>query len=521
MVLDSPFVEDIMKSSPTQSLGALLGLFIVIGCGGGGATLPVITPPTDTSEVESVLLANEAGAIMGSATTTAPLPSGGTAAPLSLLDSSDQIGTIRGSTLLITFSSPSALRNLWVQVSGVGHRFKIEMAGPFVAAPQRQGDVLVYPQYGLSIEPGALKAQTRSPEVRYNLILTLAQTISPGSRQVDLVGELASGATTRPATSQVQISSDGAASESLRATLQWTLPVDVDLHVVTPAGTDIGYQNPSAEGGTLDVDSYAGCGSGQLTVENIVWDSERPAPGIYQIRPNYYKSCGNGLPVRYTLTVRQGPGMTRYIGQQFDPTEANGNSGTIATKIASIFVPPPANTDEGILFRLFLAETRNPGGTGYDFGQAQLAIRALRSIVQNRMDAISSRNLASYVFSTSIATVPGVVFANGEFAGFFPGISPAIEARVMQQCMPPSALGAAANPFKDFWQFALAASLSSVTDPYGATFTALDGSEVDGGTYYVRTAGASSPTPNARKMGTIAGQDFYSLKKGYLDSVTR
>lgn len=66
------------------------------------------------------------------------------------------------------------------------------------------------------------------------------------------------------------------ADGELRFTLRWDLPGDIDLHVLTPAGSEIYYANRDADGGMLDRDDTTG---GPGTVENVVFMT--PPPGRY------------------------------------------------------------------------------------------------------------------------------------------------------------------------------------------------------------------------------------------------
>jgi hypothetical protein len=64
---------------------------------------------------------------------------------------------------------------------------------------------------------------------------------------------------------------------ALRVTLRWDAATDVDLHVLTPTGTELSFSNPTGDSGMLDVDDY---GSGTL-VENVFFTM--PPVGGYQV----------------------------------------------------------------------------------------------------------------------------------------------------------------------------------------------------------------------------------------------
>ena len=81
---------------------------------------------------------------------------------------------------------------------------------------------------------------------------------------------------------------------ALRFTLRWsTSQSDLDLHVITPASSEIDFTNPSADGGTLDVDNTIG---GPGSVENVVFPMDPPR-GVYQ----YFVDHFSGPSADYTL----------------------------------------------------------------------------------------------------------------------------------------------------------------------------------------------------------------------------
>lgn len=87
------------------------------------------------------------------------------------------------------------------------------------------------------------------------------------------------------------------ASGNPRFNLQFTNPdnVDLDLYVKTPNGTIIYYANPSAEGGTLDVDCTCGlCPQGPN--ENIFWENGTAPTGTYEYWVEYFGNCTDGSP---------------------------------------------------------------------------------------------------------------------------------------------------------------------------------------------------------------------------------
>ena len=79
--------------------------------------------------------------------------------------------------------------------------------------------------------------------------------------------------------------------------------VDLDLHVLTPDGTEIYYDNPSGQGGTLDLDCLCGdCANGPN--ENIYWVEGTAPKGTYKFWVEYYEAC-NGDNASSNFTLRR------------------------------------------------------------------------------------------------------------------------------------------------------------------------------------------------------------------------
>ncbi len=86
--------------------------------------------------------------------------------------------------------------------------------------------------------------------------------------------------------------------------LRWSNDVDLDLHVVDPAGAEIFNRNPTSgsrptpappdfvpDGGVLDVDSEAQCVPDGARAEHVVWANE-PPKGHYVVRVDTASMCG-------------------------------------------------------------------------------------------------------------------------------------------------------------------------------------------------------------------------------------
>ncbi len=116
-------------------------------------------------------------------------------------------------------------------------------------------------------------------------------------------------------------------SGPIQVSLSWAGAVDVDLHVTPPSGTDIYYGQRSDEtGGTLDLDSNAGCAIDNVNNENIVWTAaSRPAVGAYTVRVDYWSKCSSAASIPYTVRVTNCGVSTTYSGTlSADQADAGG-----------------------------------------------------------------------------------------------------------------------------------------------------------------------------------------------------
>jgi uncharacterized protein YfaP (DUF2135 family) len=83
----------------------------------------------------------------------------------------------------------------------------------------------------------------------------------------------------------------------VQVTLSWGTVDDLDLHVIEPGGEEIYYgHRTSATGGSLDVDSNAGCGTQMNPVENIFWGAGAAPLGTYTVLVDYYRHCTSEDP---------------------------------------------------------------------------------------------------------------------------------------------------------------------------------------------------------------------------------
>jgi uncharacterized protein YfaP (DUF2135 family) len=109
----------------------------------------------------------------------------------------------------------------------------------------------------------------------------------------------------------------------IKVSLSFNQAEDLDLWVTDPSGTRVYYGNPTANGGTLDLDSNAGC-SNNLGVnnENISWADADALAGEYTVQVDYFAVCA-AESVDYIVTVTVGDDVSTYAGSFVAADEAS------------------------------------------------------------------------------------------------------------------------------------------------------------------------------------------------------
>src|SRR5262249_326010 len=113
-----------------------------------------------------------------------------------------------------------------------------------------------------------------------------------------------------------------------------------DLHVVEPGGFEIYYQpsnRTSPSGGTLDLDSNAGCTIDNINNENVTWPAGRAPNGNYIVRVDNWNSCGQ-QPINWVVTVQ----LTKRQPQKFmgPCTDGGDRGGAGAGTTVTTFMAP-------------------------------------------------------------------------------------------------------------------------------------------------------------------------------------
>ena len=120
------------------------------------------------------------------------------------------------------------------------------------------------------------------------IILTIGQT-APASFTLDLAAG-AGGAYGALEMLPVELTSVG--TGDVQVNVSWNVDSDVDLHVIDPSGEEVYYGNrAAASGGSLDLDSNAGCAIDGKRSENITWPTGGAPHGTYQVAVDYWNAC--------------------------------------------------------------------------------------------------------------------------------------------------------------------------------------------------------------------------------------
>jgi len=104
-----------------------------------------------------------------------------------------------------------------------------------------------------------------------------------------------------------------AKSGQITVSLLWDTADDLDLHVITPSGARIYFENMRADGGVLDVDMNVEDRDIVLNpVENIFFTN--PRSGNYTVKVVDYKDRTPGTVANYLVRVVAGNNTTTFTG---------------------------------------------------------------------------------------------------------------------------------------------------------------------------------------------------------------
>lgn len=121
-----------------------------------------------------------------------------------------------------------------------------------------------------------------------------------------------------------QVTTADLSTADVAVILKWNAPTDVDLHVFDPNNTEIYYNNTSADGGSLNLDSNPACSIDNVDQEIVSWPTGQAPTGTYKVVPHWYADCGV-TPVPWTLTIKvKGHSDQVYTGTFSGTSPVNG-----------------------------------------------------------------------------------------------------------------------------------------------------------------------------------------------------
>ena len=111
----------------------------------------------------------------------------------------------------------------------------------------------------------------------------------------------------------------GAQTGDVQISLAWNNGNDLDLHVETPGGEKIFFnQRESSCGGQLDVDMNAAGAESNTPVENVFWPEGGSPTGRYRVLVHHYAKHGGPDPTRYQITIKVKGEAKKYNGSVKD-----------------------------------------------------------------------------------------------------------------------------------------------------------------------------------------------------------
>jgi hypothetical protein len=163
------------------------------------------------------------------------------------------------------------------------------------------------------------------------VVLQFNQTLEDESLKFTISGKTASGQVAEE-TEKKEVKTKGAESGNLQISVSWDQFDDVDLHVWTPSGGHVYYENKEAGNAKLDFDSNPDCNIDEINSENIYIDAPLEV-GEYTVEIRMFRKCNTSPKVgaRYHVTAN-------YNGKfiDFAPEKQTGKFEASATGDAKI-----------------------------------------------------------------------------------------------------------------------------------------------------------------------------------------
>jgi hypothetical protein len=184
------------------------------------------------------------------------------------------------------------------------------------------------------------------------------------------------------------------------------------------------------------------------------------------------------------------------------PTTKQNETATLKIKIVDALTLPPADNNEGLLTRLFMAESITPGNVQYSDKESKKSMEWMEVVLHNRL-----RNNPSQFMAPNAKSITDIVTAKGQVEGFrnYPTLSAPVEKRIKSYVtIANSNSDRRQQVFRKFIENAIAVAKPKVIkDP------TPEGQMLAGW----RTSGQGSPGKNFKPFSSpLSGNQFYSMK---------
>ncbi|MDO6541256.1 hypothetical protein [Photobacterium sanguinicancri] len=216
------------------------------------------------------------------------------------------------------------------------------------------------------------------------------------------------------------------------------------------------------------------------------------------LKPNPY----NGGKGQWTIDIKATAVGKTTLKAKVGAKEATLDIEVFASKIIQL---PEKNTEQGLLARLFIAESVNPSSPRYKEVDASTSMLWMRQVIENRK---ADNKPSRFAISTNTnVTYKDVITARNQFHGFegYPSLIESISNNL-------SLIMTIANnynhPERETYSNFVTAALNAAKANALAKFT----DPTSNGLYGWRTKGSSEPGGDFVKHGNLAGQTFYTLK---------
>lgn len=298
-----------MRNRTLRLSAVVAAALFVARCSSSSPSNPTPTPtPTPTGPaVTSIVTGVQSsdGAIATQQTGTPPAASGGPT-----ITATTGTTAIPGGSEIATINSSSGFQSVYVSVP----------TAPGISAstfdPSRVGPQIAANGYYLLRLPSVVTSAV--------IITNFASTLA-GSFQIGYAVANAAGALGPTVSSSRSIAG---ATGNVQVNVSWNTATDVDLHVVDPSGQEVYWANTQVpSGGSLDVDSNAGCSLDNRNSENIRWGSSAPN-GTYIVRVDYWSACSVTGTTTYTVVVNNGGQRSQFTGTFTANNADNGGAGS-------------------------------------------------------------------------------------------------------------------------------------------------------------------------------------------------